>query len=716
MSPFEVIMTQEKGYSLGNSGNALKTDEKIMEIPQSISVITRDMIDDLGSGNLSDVLNYSGVGNVFQGDTAVVRGTRVNMLTDGSGDGQAQGATFDSVMTDSITVARGPTAVLYGLQTSLGGMIQKNTRTPQHKQAGSVTITADEFGLLRGELDITGPIAAVGQTKFAYRVDAAHQDGKSFFKRSDNDRDVAYVAFEMRRPETTVRINGSYQVTKMIPHRNIFLTPDGLPYAGAGREEDYQAPNMRVKRVDQNIRAQALQRLFPGWDLQLRGTFNRNSYSQGVMLGNLVDWQNKEARFSARWNRLGQRIYVGDLAVIGKYTIFGLKADSFFGGVLNETTTYPNFFPGDTTFGTSNAARGVGRAVSASVLAVPMDNPSMEKIVIRQEADYYPILTTARGTRTLTQQTNAFYQQKLEVIPNRLTLTGSLSQVHQYVEGENVTVPVATTVTATSVTRQSRLLHRVGAVFNVTKDIALYAIESTTISVQTSRLIDGAITPPSDGTLQEVGVKTDLLGGRVSTTLGIFDNRQTNIAVSSGLVSPITNVAYVTLIGKQVTRGGDISTTIRALPNWQFILGYDRHNVTDQYGNGKLPNTNRGSWNFYTRYDFKIEALKQFSIGGGANRFFDRYASGGTVASPNFRLPDGSALPTNGSPGAVPIIKVKDGTMSSAFIDYRATKQLSFKLTCNNLFDQFFAVGYQHAFCIDPSLPRNFQLSAYYKF
>jgi len=80
LSPFEVQMTQDKGYNVFNSSNALKTEERILDIPQSLVVITRDMIDDIGSSNLSDILNYVGVSNFYQGDSAIVRGRPVSLM------------------------------------------------------------------------------------------------------------------------------------------------------------------------------------------------------------------------------------------------------------------------------------------------------------------------------------------------------------------------------------------------------------------------------------------------------------------------------------------------------------------------------------------------------------------------------------------------------------------------------------------------------------
>src|SRR6266498_3537158 len=111
LGAFEVVMTQDKGYHSPYSGSALRTNEEIMKVPQSITVLTRDLIDDIASTDLSDMLNYIGVGNFQQGDSAYVRGNNANINTDGAGDGSPS-MSPDAATIDSITVVRGPIGVL----------------------------------------------------------------------------------------------------------------------------------------------------------------------------------------------------------------------------------------------------------------------------------------------------------------------------------------------------------------------------------------------------------------------------------------------------------------------------------------------------------------------------------------------------------------------------------------------------------------------------
>src|SRR5262245_58519349 len=189
LAPFEVIMTQDKGYHSPYSGSALKTNEEVMKVPQSITVLTRDLIEDIASIDLSDMLNYVGVGNFQQGDSAYVRGNNAPIVTDGAGDGSPSMAP-DSATIDSITVVRGPIGVLYGGNSSITGSVVRQTRAPLDRRQTTLKGTIDEWGYHRAELDHTGPLGKIGEAKFSYRLDLAYQNGDTFLRNVVNERKV----------------------------------------------------------------------------------------------------------------------------------------------------------------------------------------------------------------------------------------------------------------------------------------------------------------------------------------------------------------------------------------------------------------------------------------------------------------------------------------------------------------------------------------------
>ena len=49
-----------QGYRATRSASATRTDTPIHETPQSISVVTRDVVEDLGATRLQDALDYAG--------------------------------------------------------------------------------------------------------------------------------------------------------------------------------------------------------------------------------------------------------------------------------------------------------------------------------------------------------------------------------------------------------------------------------------------------------------------------------------------------------------------------------------------------------------------------------------------------------------------------------------------------------------------------------
>jgi len=484
---------------------------------------------------------------------------------------------------------------------------------------------------------------------------------------------------------------------------------------GASRNESYLTNDTATNPKSYTARVNVLQRLADGWDLQAHAAYSTYAYDAGVMLAggaNSADFQTNEIRFFGRRNQATFHYSSADWTINGKYRLFGRKLESLFGMVYYEPSNPVNFFPTDPTFAVDNVHNGVGfRAISNSILAVPMNNPQMDKIRTRQADAYESTYTTsARGIRSSQTQWTMFLQEKIDVLPDRLSLVGSISKFNFFNETESVFSPKPAVITA-SVQRQQGFPYGLGLVFYPMKSVAIYATQRTTLAVQTSRLIDGSVTPPALGKLREVGVKTDFQDGRYSTTFSVYENNLTNVSVGTGLISPFTGLTYSLLIGATNSRGIDLNLSFRPVPNWQMTFSANRGKVTDQYGRGGLPATNRGAWGGFTRYDFTSDALKRFAIGGGANRFYDRWIGASTM-----RLPDGTTPPGNGSPGSASAIKLKEDIWAMLFIHYKATRNLTLKVQVDNLFDVLIARGFQHASAIDIGEPRNVKLLVTYRF
>jgi len=700
LSAFEVLTSQYKGYSVNNAGQALKTNESLMTIPQAVTVITRDLIDDLSSLFLSDILNYgAGASNFFQGESAALRGLRVNILADEAPDGS-----IDPVFMDSVQVVRGPAAVLYGLNASLGGLILKNSRKPLPTRSATITVRVDQEGYHRAELDATGPVGLIGNTTLRYRFDFANQEGPLFLRNLRDERTAVFGVVEFNRHDTTLRLSGYVSRWLQPPHKNNFITPDGKIYVGADRAEGYEPPGMNQRRLDSSYKATLLQRLWPGWEMKLFGQTGHSGIEPtGVMLGNQVNYQTDTIRFGARRNDQKSKGYFSTIDVIGKYHLWFIDHQSTFGLLYQEGTTDPSSFLTDNAFGALNGQTG-------SQVSVPLDHPNIDSIVVRKAGDYpspvvaNPITSGVEGGRGATIRTNLYFQQTVQVIPKRLTLVGSLAQFDYRNRNESNIEAIPRAVVYQ---RQQALLHRFGAVANVTDEIMIYALESTTMAPQASRLIDGSTTSPQQGRGREIGFKLMDGEGRISATVGVFDIQLSNVAVAAPTPSPVFGGAYATLIGKAIQKGWDANIFLKPLPNWQMIVNYYRGTVKDQDG-GPVANSYRGAWSLFTRYDFQADALKKFSVGLGANRIHARLLGNGTsAANAAIVFPDGQFRP---------FIQLKDGTMTMGFINYTVSKRWMLRLNVNNLLDEKMILGAQNPVAIDPSPPRTFIFSAVLRF
>ena len=143
LSPFEVAVEQDNGYRASGTlaGSRLRTD--LRDVAASVTVVTKEFMQDLGVSNLNELLNYttgtevaglagnfSNVGtgadfSDFFGSVRSVQGAnrvRGVAAADQTRDYFITGVPLDSYIVDRVEVNRGPNSMLFGLG-SAGGII-----------------------------------------------------------------------------------------------------------------------------------------------------------------------------------------------------------------------------------------------------------------------------------------------------------------------------------------------------------------------------------------------------------------------------------------------------------------------------------------------------------------------------------------------------------------------------------------------------------------
>lgn len=683
MSAFKVTSTQDRGYVVTNSGSALRAQQDLLDIPQSVQILTRDFIQDTGANDTAMVLQFAGAQARESGEFFTFRGQGLGYaLIDGMADRTPY---MDNVFVDSYAVVKGPAAVFYP-NTTLGGVVLKETRKPMMEKRNTVAVRIQDTGLLRGEVDSTGPVGSIGSTKVSYRVTAAYQDGDTYWNNVEDKRAVFHSGLKFDYKNTTLVLSFDKQEITRPANPTAIITPSGDIFTGRSRDDKGIVPPGSMETFDHvGFRAMFIQTFSVNWDARLIAGLNNYTRVGSVVLP--VYGANFQTRQIGLFNRLNNAEYE-DYSLVaeinGKYRLFNRKNQSTFGLILNNSRTLNRFWVNN-NFGGTNQPQ----------LWVSMDNYDADSIVPLPKSAY--TRPANPGSRAVSYYGNAFLQQIVEVIPDRLSLIAGASLYLNDTRSEpNFSVVPLTA----NVTNSFLDLHRFGLVATLTKNVRLYALDSTTsLPPSSQRTADGSLLDPASGKGKEIGLKMSFLEGRIFGNLGVFD--YTTKGGSGGFGGLLPNgEGYVLVGGERRSKGWDLDLALKVTNNWQVMANYFKAGgSTDDKGNA-VPDSAKYTASFFTRYNLP---KMRISFGGGAN-----LTTGRGVNATGITFPTGQPAPSR--------IAVKDGVMTTAFVNYTHNKHLSFSLSVVNVLDENYAYGWQAANLADPAPPRSFSLTGTYRF
>jgi iron complex outermembrane receptor protein len=406
-----------------------------------------------------------------------------------------------------------------------------------------------------------------------------------------------------------------------------------------------------------------LHRISDNWEAKLSLTHIAYTRQGTNVLPNDLNLATQTFGLFARRNYQRYNNWILNQDFLGNYKIGSIDNQSAFGLTLTDEYNRAAF--------TNSAAFGVQRFNIA--------NPQMDSVVVPTYDSYIPVSGT--GSWTNNRRSTYYFQQQATIIPDRLILVGGVTSASLQIND----VPAIATRSAaggTRVVNYDEWLHRYGVVVNLTKDIALYALNSTTFSPQgnsNTRDINGVLLPAQNGKGTEFGAKTALMNGKLSLTVSYFDMDLTNVGVLSGVISPVTGITYFTPTGVQKQKGWDGALTFSPIPEWQIIVTGYSGTVKDQNG-AIVNNTYKNLYSFFTRYDFRNGGLRGFSIGGGAAR------TGGNIFTSvgNYSAADGTRPAS---------ITLEAAWNASMFVGYKYNKNWDFRLNVINVTDKMYVAS-----------------------
>jgi catecholate siderophore receptor len=182
-----VTASRDAGYRAAETGTATRTDTPLLDVPQSITVLTRDRLDDQAILSIADALRFVPGATTGQGeghrDQPTLRGN--NSTSDFFVDGMRDDVQYyrDFYNIERLEILKGPNAMTFG-RGGGGGVINRVTKTPQAvaRYAGDAAI--DTFGAWRLGADLNAPLA----DGVAVRVNGMYEDGANHRQVYDLER------------------------------------------------------------------------------------------------------------------------------------------------------------------------------------------------------------------------------------------------------------------------------------------------------------------------------------------------------------------------------------------------------------------------------------------------------------------------------------------------------------------------------------------------
>ena len=193
LSPFEVNSADDKGYAASSALAGTRTNEKLANLPNSISVFTADLLSDLALNDFFGAVEFAaGAENIFN-DTGTVGapvGSRSGNQISFRGipsirqlrDGFPWFLPADTYNTERIEFSRGPGGLAYG-DVDPTGIINVSTKRATFRRSASATVRMDSFGTQRYSVDVNQPLLP----RLGLRFNALNSEVEQFRQRGSRD-------------------------------------------------------------------------------------------------------------------------------------------------------------------------------------------------------------------------------------------------------------------------------------------------------------------------------------------------------------------------------------------------------------------------------------------------------------------------------------------------------------------------------------------------
>lgn len=670
-----------QAYYHEESGVA-RSETPLRELPQSVRVIPRQLIDDIGAVRLEEAYDYvSGVTrqNSFGGlwDNFAIRGfagnenTGPNFLRNGFAGNRGYNAPRDMANVERIEVLKGPSAALYGASEP-GGILNVVTKKPQFKAGNSLEVYAGSYDSYRTSFDSTGPLS----DNLAYRVNVAVEDKGSFRDHIDSQRYLVAPSFTwVLSPNTLVNYD-----LELLRHK-------------APMDRGVVAVGGRTGSIS-------------------RETFLGEPGDGDITIDNKTHQLTLEHEFTSDWKAKAGLAY-RTTGLDG----YSTEASPRTAGVVRWTTSpgapviererrYRNYDSEDVSFQGELHGRFTTGSIKHELLAgLDTYRFTLDSVMRRGRSTssyglniYDPVygqppLAVLPNTDTLEKQraTGVFLQDQIHLADDwRLLLGVRHDRLHQTLRyrQDDYRNPTSSGISQS----HGKTTPRVGLTWLLSPTVSVYALASESFRPNTGSSFAGAAFAPEEGRAKEVGIKYESADKRYGGTLSLFDIDKKNV-----LTNDPANADFSLAAGEARSRGveidvsGQLTAKLRVTANYAYTDAEITKDNSAALVGARLLNVPKHSGSVLAMYEDGF-AAGRYGVGAGATHVGKR--AGNALAT--FELPA--------------------YTTARLMAYWKPSQNLRFSLDVENLFDKTYYASSYDVYWVTPGTPRTITLGMQTRF
>ncbi|OFA06016.1 ferrichrome-iron receptor precursor [Janthinobacterium sp. HH107] len=663
------VKAERQHYRSLSATGATKTDALLMDLPQSVRVLTSDLLRDAGVTTLAGALDLasgiskqSPLGGLW--DSYAMRGFTgdpnfgSDYMVNGFSSSRGYNGMRDGGNTQNVEVLKGPASALYG-RGEPGGTVNITTKKPKFAPEYSANVAQGSFRTRRAAVDLTGPLSDT----IAYRLNAAHEEGHSFRDTVKVERSLFSPSFIWLAGEHTTVSYEIEAVRQRAPFdRGVVAVNGKLGAVPVSRflGEPGDGP-MTVKSLGQQLFIHHA--LSDDWTVQAGASY-RDSELRG--------YSTEANKLLADGRTLSRQRRHRDFSATDVSARFELLGKFKTGALAHEVLAGVDAYHFD-----DHRVQLRRNPSAANAYAIDIFNP----VYGGKAAPLALSIDTQEGQRAR----GLYAQDQIDLGAQWKALVGVRRDSYtQDVANHRLNVSNRQSLSATS--------PRAGLVYQPSKMWSLYASAAKGFRPNSGISIDNQAFPAERSRSYELGAKLET--GKLTGTVAVYDIRKSNV-----LTTNPANTDFAIAAGEVGSRGLELDVSGELARGLRVSGAYAYTNATVMRGDNTIVTGSRFA--NVPRHSANVLATQQFalgtgtaSVGGGFQYVGERL--GDVAVSSQFTLPA--------------------YTTARLLASYAPNARLRLALSVENLFNRSYYASSYSQLWVAPGAERTVTLNAHYRF